>query len=161
MARVRTTQSHSNQLTSELRDWTSRQQAYNQHQILRREEGLHASDLHGRRQVPRIGSIPAIRPDGVIRWMYCQVNGLAEPKRRTEKIDQILALARTHEIDGAALCEVGVNWSLTPRRRWFHLGHWLNSKSVREVRASTSNNIHGPKRNNIPKTITQLSIHYR
>ena len=143
---VRTTQLHSDQLTSELRDWTLRQQANDQHQLLRREEGLHASDLHRRRQVPRIGSIPAVRPDGVIRWMYCQVNGLAEPKRRTEKIDQILELARTHEIDGAALCEVGVNWSMTPRRRWFHLGHWLNSKSVREIRASTSNNIHGPKR---------------
>ena len=29
--------------------------------------------------VPRVGRIAQPRPTGVFRWMYCQVNGMAEP----------------------------------------------------------------------------------
>ena len=143
---VRTKQLHEHDVRSEILDWSIRQQARNTHQVLRQEEHAHAESFHRRAHVPRLGNLPSVRPDGVIRWMYCQVNGLAEPRRRMEKIAQIHDLARTHEIDGVALCEVGVNWGLTPRRKWFHLSHWFNTLSEREVRASTSHNTHGPNR---------------
>ncbi len=39
--------------------------------------------------VPRVGRIAQPRPNGVFRWMYCQVNGMAEPKSRAKKLRDI------------------------------------------------------------------------
>ena len=137
---------HEDALNLDLHTWTATQHARQQHTQFRQEEQHHRSNHHRRVHVPRLGALPATRPDGVFRWMYCQLNGLAEPKRREEKLTQLTELARTHDIDGAALCEVGINWGRTPRRSWFTLANLINTKMDREVRATISHNIHGPRR---------------
>lgn len=93
-------------------------------------------------QVPQIGSLPVPRPDGVLRLMYCQLNGLAEFSHRVDKIHNLMALAKQYEVDGAALCKVGVNWNAQSCNH--RLSNWLNDVSEREIRATTSHNTHGP-----------------
>ncbi len=139
-----TTRLHHDELTSSISDWTSRTHAMSQHYSLRQDERTFESLRKSKSNVPQIGGLPPNRPDGVFRIMYCQLNGLAEFSRRTEKISNIMGLAQQYEVDGAALCEVGVNWSYQARNH--RLSNWLNDKSDREIKATTSHNIHGPKR---------------
>jgi hypothetical protein len=61
--------------------------------------------------VPRIGQIAQPQPNGVFRWMYCQVNGMAEPKSSATKVQDIWDLAEKFDVDGIVLVEVGVNWT--------------------------------------------------
>ena len=143
---VNTTRLHDDTLTSELRAWTSQIHARARHQALRNDEQAFSVNHKRREHVPRLGSLPLVRPDGVIRFMYCQLNGIADTARREEKLTQLIELSRTHDVDVAALCEIGINWSQTPRRMSFSLAHMLNSKLDREVRATTSHNKHGPHR---------------
>ena len=51
-------------------------------------------------------------------------------------------IASDFNVDGIALCEVGVNWRCNGRRH--RLGDWVNKHSDREVRASSSFNVAGP-----------------
>jgi hypothetical protein len=143
---VNTTRLHDDTLTSELRTWTSQIHARNRHQALQQEEHAFRTNHDRRERVPRLGSMPQTCPDGVIRFMYCQLNGIADKARREEKLNQLIDLSRTLDVDVAALCEIGINWSQTPRRTSFSLAHMLNSKLDREVRAVTSHNKHGPHR---------------
>ena len=143
---VKTTRLHDDSLASHLQTWASQIQARTQHQEFQQEERTFSTEHNRRVHIPRLGSIPHVRPDGVFRFMYCQLNGLADRARREEKLDRLIDLSRTHDIDAAALCEIGINWSHSHRRKSFNLSHMLNSKLDREVRAVTSHNKHGPSR---------------
>ena len=92
--------------------------------------------------VPRVGRIARPRPNGTFRWMYCQVNGLADPKSRTRKLKGIWELADEFEADGIVLVEVGVNWKKFKSSA--RLASWFNPLSTREVRATEAFNMHAP-----------------
>ena len=141
-----TTRLHDDTLSTELHHWTSQVQARTQHQMHRQEERIYSIEHSKKQRVPRLGSLPQVRPDGVFRIMYCQANGLANPTVREEKLNNLIDLARVHDVDGVAICEIGINWSQTPRRKSFSLAHMINSKMDREARAVTSHNSHGPNR---------------
>ncbi len=93
--------------------------------------------------VPRIGSLALIRPDGVWRWMYCQVNSFSVGATRTEKLSKITALIAKYDVDGVVFCEAGINWSVGPSSR--DLKSFFDPHMEREVRAAGSHNVHGPR----------------
>ena len=133
---------HDDDLRSHLFDWNSRQEVSIAHAAHFQESQAATRTQQQKSSVPQIGSLPSPCPSGVWRWMYCQVNGLAEPSRRRQKLSDMLDISRKFEVDGIALCEVGVNWGIRSRRQ--RLGDWFSRLSEREVRASSSFNVEGP-----------------
>ena len=114
---------HNDTLASELQTWTSQIQARTQHQDFQQEECTFRSNFDRKTHVPHFGSLPQIRPDGVVGFMYCQLNGIVDKAQQEEKLSRSIYLSCTHEVDVAALCEagivaalckVGINWSQTP-----------------------------------------------
>ena len=141
--RPRTLESHEDELRSHLDDWHVRQEATVAH-AAHVWEALQVTTHHQQKAtIPRIGLLPSPRPPGVWRWMYCQVNGLAEPSRRRQKIADMMDISRRFDVDGIALCEVGVNLGFWGQHQ--RLGDWFNRMAEREVRASGSFNVNGPK----------------
>ena len=121
---LNTAQKHHDEFRTSLLDWTSRTLATTQHRALMQDERSFESSRKRKAQVPQIGSLPSNCPNGVFRIMYCQLNGLAVASRRADKIHDIMELAKTYEVDGAALCEVGINWSCQARNH--RLSNWFN-----------------------------------
>ena len=107
------------------------------------ESRREAARMEEKMFVPRFGGLRETKPPGVLRFMYIQANGLAEPLRRRHKLEKMMQLAREFEVDGVAICEVGVNWKSHGHRH--RLGDWVNKMSNREVRASLSFNVEGPR----------------
>ena len=93
--------------------------------------------------VPRIGNLASVHPDGVCRWMYCQVNSFSVGATRSEKLRKIAELIERHNVDGVVFCEAGINWSVGPSSR--DLKSFFDPYMEREIRAAGSHNIHGPR----------------
>ena len=93
--------------------------------------------------VPRIGNLASVRPDGVWRWMYCQINSFSAGATREMKIKKVLALIDKYEVDGVVFCESGINWSVGPASR--DLKSYFDPFMERECRAVSAHNIHGPR----------------
>ena len=94
-------------------------------------------------EVPRIGNLASLRPDGVWRWMYCQVNSFSVGATRDAKLRKVAQLIEQHEVDGVVFCEAGVNWSVGPSSR--DLKSFFDPYMEREIRTTGSHNTHGPK----------------
>ncbi len=92
--------------------------------------------------VPHIGSIPSIRPPGVWRLMYCQVNCLGLIATNNHKAQQIANLINSHDIDATLFCEVGVDWHFGHLKSSIH--DYFNPLLDRECRTTTSFNEHSP-----------------
>lgn len=134
---------HEDEVHSHLHEWQARCQSALLHASHISQSQVEAARLAEQKVVPRFGSLAGVKPQGVWRFMYVQANGLAEPSRRQHKLEQMNRLAQEFDVDGIALCEVGVNWKCTGQRH--HLGDWVNQYLEREVRATASFNVAGPK----------------
>jgi hypothetical protein len=86
--------------------------------IIRAEEAAFQRRIQ-QATVPRIGTLATIRPHGVWRLMYCQVNCLGLSAKENTKALKIADLVREFDVDTVALCEVGIDW---------HFGHWRDLK---------------------------------
>ena len=62
--------------------------------------------------VPTLGKVPDDRPEGVFRWMYCQVNGTSQSDLRKVKSSEILHLVNKYSVQGG-----------NPRGTWYQLQH--------------------------------------
>jgi hypothetical protein len=92
---------------------------------------------------PRIGNLAAVRPDGVWRWMYCQVNSFSVGTTRDSKLRKIVNLLEQYEVDGMVFCKAGINWSVGPSS--WDLKSFFDPYMEREVRTTGSHNTHSPK----------------
>ena len=92
--------------------------------------------------VPRIGNMAAERPDGVWRIAYCQLNNISGSDVRRCKLTELSKLAEDFDIDGIALCEVGVNWS---HGRGHSLKSWSTPYFSQEIKCTTAHNTHTPR----------------
>ena len=92
---------------------------------------------------PKVGNLAAVRPDGVWRLMYCQINSFSAGALREMKIRKAIALIDKYEVDGVVFCESGINWSVGPSLR--DLKSFFDSYMERECRATNAHNIHGPR----------------
>lgn len=93
-------------------------------------------------RVPRIGHLPSSRAPGVWRFLYCQLNSMASPESRPNKIDGIVRLIEEFDINGAVMCETGINWSRMEHHQQF--SSWFDNRMEREIKTNTAHNIHGP-----------------
>ena len=103
----------------------------------------HLRQQRRKAEVPRIGNLASLRPDGVWRWMYCQVNSFSEGATRDAKLSKIAHLIEQYEVDGVVFCEAGINWSVGPSSR--DLKSFFDPFMEREIRATGSHNIHSPQ----------------
>ncbi len=92
--------------------------------------------------VPQIGTLSTLRPEGVWRLMYCQVNCLGLTANNNQKAQQIADLIQTYEIDSALLCEVGIDWLFGHRKS--RLQDYFDPLMDRECRTITAFNEHSP-----------------
>lgn len=83
------------------------------------------------------------RESGKWRFLYVQANGMADTKARHRKVDGITKLINAFDINGAVLCETGVNWGTLPHDK--HMKSWFDNMMDREIKVNTAHNIHGPK----------------
>ncbi len=130
------------QLQSHLLDWTELQNAAQRHAAHISDASTEAARMAEKAIVPRFGSLDGQKQQGRWRFLYVQANGLADPLRRRQKLGKMMKLAQDYDVDGIAICEVGVNWKGHSRRH--RLGDWVNPLSPREIRASSSFNTSGP-----------------
>ncbi len=84
-----------------------------------------------------------MRPDGVWRWMYCQINSFSSGGARETKIRKVIALMDKYDVDGVTFCESGINWSVGPSSR--DLKSFFDPFMEREIRTVSAHNIHGPR----------------
>ena len=92
--------------------------------------------------VPRIGSLASDKPDGVWRIGYCQLNNMSGSDTRSRKIKSMERITQDYDLDGLALCELGVNWS---SGRGHSLKSWCSPYFVQEIRCTNSHNRHSPR----------------
>jgi hypothetical protein len=92
--------------------------------------------------VPCLESLPSLRPPGVWRLMYCQVNCLGLLAKRNEKAQQIANLITAHDIDRVLLCEVGIDWHYGHHSHQLH--DYFDSLLDCECKSTTSFNVHSP-----------------
>ena len=74
--------------------------------------------------VPTLGKVPDDRPEGVFRWMYCQVNGASHADSRKTKAAEIMHLVNKYSVQGVAIAEHGTNFSTCPSYK--RLSSWFN-----------------------------------
>jgi hypothetical protein len=91
----------------------------------------------------RYGRMKPARESGKWRFLYVQANGMADTKARHRKVDGITKLINAFDINGAVLCETGVNWGTLPHDK--HMKSWFDNMMDREIKVNTAHNIHGPK----------------
>lgn len=99
--------------------------------------------LVSRASVPKVGNLAAVRPEGVWRLMYCQINSFSASSLREMKIRKVIALIDKYEVDGVVFCESGINWSAVPSSR--DLKSFFDPYMERECRAASAHNVHGPR----------------
>lgn len=92
--------------------------------------------------VPRIGSLASDKPDGVWRIGYCQLNNMSGSDTRSRKIKSMERITQDYDLDGLALCELGVNWS---SGHGHSLKSWCSPYFVQEIRCTNSHNRHSPR----------------
>ena len=133
---------HEEDIPSYVTDYHSRRLASDRHSAHVHESINMSNSLQTKSIVPRFGALSDVKPQGVWRFMYIQANGLAEPLRRRQKLDKMMKLAQSFDVDGIAVCEVGVNWK--NHRRRHRLREWIEKLADREIRATSSFNVEGP-----------------
>ena len=108
--------------------------------LIAEDLALSAREAHS--VIPRIGTLPECKPDGVWRLMYCQPNCIGSSHAQNLKSAAIAKLIMDHDVDGVALCEVGIDWDygLSP----VQLKDYLDPFMEREIKSTTSHNTHGP-----------------
>ena len=92
--------------------------------------------------VDRIGSLSESKVGGVWRLMYCQVNCIGTNHSNNAKSRAISKLIEDFEVDGVALCEVGIDWDYGLSS--VQLKDYFDPLMEREVRSTTAHNAHGP-----------------
>ena len=92
--------------------------------------------------VPRIGYLASERPEGVWRFAYCQLNNMSGAMTRQRKIHDLVRISNEFDVDGFALCEIGVNWSAG---RGHSLKSWCSPHFSQEIRCTTAHNVHTPR----------------
>ena len=104
-------------------------------------EARHLFERYKKSHVQPVGAMPLNKANGVWRWMYCQVNGMASQEARERKLRELIYLARKYDVNGIVFCELGVNWSTYPRSK--NLASWFEIEG--KMRCTTSHNVHGPR----------------
>lgn len=92
--------------------------------------------------VPRIGNLAIDKPDGVWRIAYCQLNNMSGSDTRRHKIKDLQWIIQDFDVDGVALCEVGVNWT---SGRGHSLKSWCSPYFSHDISCVTAHNIHAPR----------------
>jgi hypothetical protein len=99
-----------------------------------------------RYNAPALGEVPITRPNGVYRFMYCQLNSASTNESRELKSEEILTLVDKYDIQGVAIAEHCTNFSRYQSSQglqsWFQQGG-------RNVKATSAHNRHAGK--NAPK----------
>ena len=90
--------------------------------------------------VPWVGHIPEGREDGNCRIMYCQLNSCSGKEIRELKVEGIMKLRKQYDVNIAAMAEIGFRFDAVESSR--SLATWFDDS--REVRATSSNNVHDP-----------------
>ena len=93
--------------------------------------------------VSKVGNLASVRPDGVWRWMYCQINSFSAGATRDMKIRKVISLIDKYKVDGVVFCESGINWSVGPSSR--DLKSFIDPYMERECRTVSAHNVHGPR----------------
>lgn len=93
---------------------------------------------YNRTHVKELGNLTPSRPDGVLRWMYVQVNSASSEDVRVRKTAEIKDLVEQYDVQGVALVELGFNWSSVPASA--NLSSWF--KEWRDCISATSHNRH-------------------
>ena len=91
-----------------------------------------------RSHVKELGLLTPARPDGVVRWMYVQVNSASSDDARLWKTSEIQQLVEEYDVQGVGLVELGFNWSSAPSSA--DLASWF--KNWKECISATSHNTH-------------------
>ena len=89
--------------------------------------------------VKESGNLTPTRPDGLIRWMYVQVNSASSDDVRLRKTLEIKQLVEEYKVQGVGLVELGFNWSSMPPSA--DLASWF--KDRKDCSSATSCNTHG------------------
>ena len=92
--------------------------------------------------VPRLGNIASEKPDGVWRLAYCQLNNMSGSDTRRRKLKDLERISQDFDVDGIAMCELGVNWS---SGRGHSLKSWCSPYFSQDIRCTTAHNIHAPR----------------
>lgn len=127
----------------EIEEWSFDRQLANLDVCIVRGSLEYAQVQIDKSKVPRVGNLASVRPDGVWRWMYCQINSFSSGGLRETKIRKVISLIDKYEVDGVTFCESGINWSVGPSSR--DLKSLFDPHMEREVRTVSAHNIHGPR----------------
>lgn len=87
---------------------------------------------------PALGSVPAIRPEGVFRGLLVQLNGMVTQTVKNRKARELEFIIKKYEIQFIGLGEVGVNWLLAHSKRLLSLLPDLGL----QAKSRTSHNTH-------------------
>ena len=78
--------------------------------------------------VPALVHLEVDRPEGVYRWMYCQLNSASTAESRDEKTHKIKQLVDRYGLQGVAMCEHCTNFGNLCSSR--QLASWFNGDGV-------------------------------
>ena len=126
----------------DMEGWNSDIEAATLDPTITRIEDNALREREHRSVIPRLGTLASVKPDGVWRIGYCQVNNMSGSVTRQRKIRELVQLTQDHDVDAVALCELGVNWR---SGRGHSLKSWCSPYFPQEIRCATAHNIHSPK----------------
>ena len=89
--------------------------------------------------VPPLGYVSNKKQEGVWQFMSSQINGMSGKETRETKIGEITNIINRYDVNLFVGMELGVNWITLKISRGF--AAWFLAE--RELRATTSHNIHG------------------
>jgi len=92
--------------------------------------------------VPRIGSLASSKLEGIWRIAYCQLNNMSGTDIRQRKILDLARITNDFDVDGIAMCELGVNWSAG---RGHSLKSWCSPFFPNTICCATAHNKHTPR----------------
>ena len=101
-------------------------------------EATNMAKQWARWHVPELGDLVEERPDGVYRFMLCQLNSASTEETKVRKLQEMGELVDKYEVQGLLLGEIGVNWSAFPSS--YSLASWI--RQDRACVAATAHNRH-------------------
>ena len=86
--------------------------------------------------MPVLGDLTDERPDGVHRFMLCQMNSVSSEETRVRKLHELGQLVDKYEVQCLLLGKIGTNWSAFPSS--YNLASWIRQE--RACIATTAHN---------------------